>query len=120
MHTLDATNTNRAFFAKDEALSSAFSSPIADFRDMPMGSVQVVWQGAAGTTGAFTLHASNFPEISTFDDNAIPCSEIIIDKEAGSHLWVYERLAFRYMQLRYTPNGETTGVFSAIALGKKS
>lgn len=117
-----ATNTHRLFaIPENTAMSGNHESHVIDFKDMPLGSVQVVWTGSDSTAGEFKLYASNFSEANTFtEDNAIPLSEFVVTTAAGSKLWSYERLAFRYMMLKWIANGTSTGTMKAIALGKKT
>jgi hypothetical protein len=115
-----ATNVNRTYAAKGQSLAAPFSSDIIDFMDMPMGSIQLDWLGAVGTGGSFKIFASNLPRDDAFDKNEIDCSEMLIDAAAGAPIWIRDRLAFRYAQVRYTPNGTTGGTVDILALGKKT
>lgn len=119
---LAATNCNRTYIAKDLSLAADFHSKIADFRDMPMGSIQVLWRNVTGTLdGEISLHCSNLPEDdSFFDGGDIDGGIIPIDSASGSRMWLRDRLAFRYLQARFTKNGITGGTVDIIALGKKS
>lgn len=116
------TNTNRVYIIPENTgMHQDVESAVIDFRDMPLGSVQVVWIGANSTAGEFKLYASNFSEADTFtEDNVIPLSDFVVTTLNGSKLWSYERLAFRYMMLKWAANGTTTGIMKAIALGKKT
>jgi hypothetical protein len=116
------TNTHRVFIiAEATAMAADVESVVIDFRDMPLGSVQVVWENADSTDGEFKLYASNFSEANTFtEDNAIPLSDFVVTSPSGSKLWSYERLAFRYMMLKWKSNGTSTGTMKAIAIGKKT
>jgi hypothetical protein len=121
--TLAATNCNRVFAAKAQSLAVDFVSEVIDFRDMPMGSVQARWVGVTGAlTGAFTVLASNFPEVDSFDLEGcrIDGAEWTLHAVAGSRLWLRDRLAFRYALVAYKANGTTGGSVDLIALGKKS
>lgn len=123
MALIDATNCHRAYAADGVSLGADFVSHIIDFRDMPMGSIQIVWQGAGGAMdGEFTIHASNLPEESSFDEDGcvIECSEMTLGKASGSRIWIRDRLAFRYALVRYKANGTVGGTVEVIALGKKS
>lgn len=122
MSIIDTTNCHRAYITKDVAMNAVHKSHIADFRDMPMGSVQVVWTGAAGTSidGSVQFYGSNLPEEWTFDDNPLECAEILVAATQGAKLWIRERIGFRYLQARYTPGNIVAGSLSIIALGKKS
>jgi hypothetical protein len=116
-----ATDCNRAFAAKGFSLGADFRSHIVDFKDMPMGSIQLLWSGAAGTLdGKFEIFASNIPEDPWFDDNPIDGAVMPVDAPNGGGMWLRDRLAFRYAQVRYTAGGTTAGVVDIVALGKKS
>lgn len=119
---LSAVNCNRTYIAKDIPLASNFSSKIADFRDMPMGSVQIVWRNVTGTfDGQVTLFASNLPEDdSYFDGGEIDGGVMTVASANGNSIWLRERLAFRYLQARFVKNGITGGTIDIIALGKKT
>ncbi len=119
---LNATNCNRTYIAKDVSLASNFFSKIADFKDMPMGSIQVVWKNVTGTLdGQITLYSSNLPEDdSFFDGGEIDGAVIPVDSANGNRMWLRERLAFRYLQARFVKNGVTGGTVDIIALGKKT
>lgn len=121
--TVNATNCHRAYAATAKPMGADFESAVIDFQDMPMGSIQVVWQGAqAPFTGVFTIYASNYPDPSSFDEEGckIDCSELDVTKTAGSLLWIRDRLAFRYALVRYRSNLQVGGTADIIALGKKS
>jgi len=118
---VEATNCNRTYAAKAKSLAAAFKSDIIDFKDMPMGSVHIFWRDVTGTlTGEFKLYASNIPEDAAFDDNPIDGAVIVMHNSLGSRLWIRDRLAFRYAQVRYEPNGTTGGDCDIVAIGKKS
>lgn len=119
---LDATNCNRTYIAKNVPLTSNFNSKIADFRDMPMGSVQLVWKNVTGTLdGKVVLYASNLHEDdSFFDGGEIDGAIMPVDSANGNRMWIRDRLSFRYLQARFTQNGITGGTLDIIALGKKS
>jgi hypothetical protein len=117
-----ATNCNRTYIAKDKSLGSNFYSSIADFKDMPMGSIQVVWSDVVGTfDGQIVLYCSNLHESdSLFDGGEIDGAIIPINSENGNCMWLRDRLAFRYLQARFTKNGIVSGTVDIIAYGKKS
>ncbi len=119
---LNTTNCNRTYIAKDIALTSSFYSKIADFKDMPMGSIQIFWRSVTGTLdGQITLYASNLHEDDTFfDGGELDGAVIPITSANGNRIWLRERLAFRYLQARFVPNGITGGTVDIVALGKKS
>lgn len=101
-------------------MALAFNSEVIDFKDMPMGSVQIRWTGATGVlNGTFKVHASNFPEDATFDGNDLAPS-FPLDASTGSPIWIRERIGFRYAQVRFTPGGVTGGLCDIVAIGKKS
>ena len=122
MAILNTTNCNRTYLAKDQPLTADFSSNIADFKDMPMGSVQLVWKDVTGTLdGQAILYASNLHEDTAFfDGGEIDGAAINIDSANGNQIWLRDRLAFRYLQVRFTKNGITGGTMDIVALGKKS
>jgi hypothetical protein len=116
-----ATAVNRIYLAQGLSLGSDFRSDIADFRDMPMGAVQIVWTGATGTLdGRMQFHASLLPEESTFDGCEIDDGFWILDEASSARLWIRQSLGFRFLQARYTANGCTGGTIDIIAHGKKS
>lgn len=117
-----ATNTHRVFIIPvNTSMAADIDSHVIDFKDMPLGSVQVVWENCNSVIGEFKLYASNFSEVETFtEDNSIPLSEYTVTAAGGSKLWSYERLAFRYMMLKWKANGTTAGSMKSIALGKKT
>lgn len=119
---VEATNCHRAYAAKDQSLAANFHSSIIDFKDMPMGSIQMIWTGITGTPGgAFAIFASNLPDDSSFDDGEIDaCAALTVHAASGSRIWIRDRLAFRYAQVRWTKAGELGGTVSIVALGKKS
>jgi hypothetical protein len=123
MHTVEATNCNRSFAAKDQALASSFNSLVIDFKDMPLGSIQFIWSGIIGTIdGTFKIYASNRPEVATFDPDGteIDGSSFVPHNASGSRIWIRDRIGFRYALVRWTPNGVTAGTVDIIAMGKKS
>jgi hypothetical protein len=91
---IEATNCNRTVLAAAQPMTAAFNSAIADFKDMPLGAVQVLWTGAADGPGQFRLYASLVPIESAFDDNEIPLSALEVDQETGTHLWTLDVRAF--------------------------
>jgi len=96
---------------------------VIDFKDMPMGVIQLIWSGGTGALdGAARIYASAVPDLVGFDLDGtyVDCSEMTTDKAAGSKIWIRDRLSFRYALVRYTANGMTGGVVDIIALGKKS
>lgn len=118
--TVEATNCHRAYAAKGQSLAGSFSSSIIDFKDMPMGSVQIKWTGATGTlNGTFKVYASNLPEDATFDGNDLKPS-FPLDAASGAPIWIRERLGFRYAQIRFFAGGVSGGTCDIIAIGKKS
>ena len=115
------TATNRIYLAKDVSLASDFYSDIADFRDMPMGAVQIVWTGATGTLdGLMKFHASLLPYEPTFDGCEIDDGFWVINEASSARLWIRQSLGFRFLQARYTANGCTSGTMDIIAHGKKT
>jgi hypothetical protein len=118
---VEATNCNRTYAAKAKSLAVGFSSDIIDFKDMPMGSIHVFWRSVTGAfDGEFKIYASNIPDDAAFTDNEIDGAVIVIHNANGSRLWIRDRLAFRYAQVRYVPNGVTAGEVDLVAIGKKS
>lgn len=119
---LRATNCNRTYLAKGISLANNFSSDIADFADMPMGSVQLIWRNVTGTpNGIVTLYCSNLPEEEWFfDGGEINGAVYNINSAQGGNIWLRERLAFRYLQARYVKNGIAGGTLDIVALGKKT
>lgn len=89
---------------------------------MPTGSVQIVWKNVTGIlNGTFTLYASNLHEDdSFFDGGEIDGAIIPIAGVNGNRIWLRDRLAFRYLQVRFVANGVTGGTVDIIALGKKT
>lgn len=119
---LEAVNCNRTYIAKNVRLNASFNSKIADFKDMPMGSVQIIWRGVTGVfNGEIKLFASILPEDdSLFDGGEIDGAVLPISSANGNQLWVRERLGFRFLQARFTPNSISDGFIDIVALGKKS
>lgn len=119
---LDTTNCNRTYLEIGKPASADFYSKIADFRDMPMGSVQVVWRNLTGSfDGEIRLYASNLPEDdSFFDGGEIDGAIIPINSASGNRMWIRDRLGFRYLQARFVKNGITGGEIDIVGLGKKS
>lgn len=122
MALIDATNCHRAYAADGVSLGADFVSHIIDFRDMPMGSIQMLWSGAVALSGTFRIYSSNIPEVSAFDPagTELENSSFALHAASGSRMWIRHRLAFRYALVRYTANGETGGTVDIVALGKKS
>lgn len=116
------TNCNRSYAEKDKSLSADFVSNIVDFKDMPMGSVQLVWRNVTGVlTGEVKLYGSILHEDpSLFDGGEIDGAVFSIGTANGNQLWSRDRLAFRYLQARYSKGGITGGTIDIVALGKKS
>ena len=86
-----------------------------------MGSVQIIWSGITGTPNGFIkLFASNIPNDAAFDGCEIDGAIFSLNQTSGSRIWIRDRLAFRYLQARFTKVGITGGSIDIIALGKKS
>lgn len=121
---VEATNCHRAYAAQGQALDGNFESKVIDFKDMPMGSIQVSWSGIVGTfsDAAFKIYASNLPEVSSFDPDGteIDGATIIPHAAAGSRIWIRDRLSFRYALIRFTKGSISAGQCDIVALGKKS
>lgn len=120
---VEATNCNRTYAAKGRSLASDFTSDVIDFKDMPMGSVQILWDGIVGALdGTWKIYCSNLPDISSFDaaGTLIDGAEITPHGASGARMWLRDRLGFRYALLRWTAGSVTAGNCDIIALGKKS
>jgi hypothetical protein len=87
-----------------------------------MGIVHVFWSGLTALDGVFTLYASSVPDLSSFDltGTRIDGAEIKPHASAGSRIWIRDRLAFRYLLVRWEHGTNTAGFGTVIALGKKS
>jgi hypothetical protein len=121
---VEATNCHRGYAASSVSLAADFASAVVDFKDMPMGIVQCLWTGAAGAAldGTFRLYASALPDLDSFDPDGteIEGAAIVIHNANGARAWLRDRLAFRYLLIRYFKGSMTAGVVDIVALGKKS
>lgn len=120
---IEATNVNRSYAAKGQALAANFESLVIDFKDMPMAAIHAIWAGVTGVLdGQFKIYASNFPEVTSFDldGTQIDGGEFVLHNANGSRIWIRDRLSFRYALIRYTANGVTGGTVDIVAIGKKS
>lgn len=100
-------------------LAADYQSEVLFFRDCNMASIHVVYQGVNATTGIFVVHGGLSPTPSDMDDNDIDYSDFTVPKAAGSHLWEYTALTWKYGQLRWKANSVSAGTAKILACGKK-
>lgn len=105
-----------------KSLALDFHSQVIDFKDMSSGSVQMTWVGTDSITGTFKVYGSNSETDGTFDLNEVSDADIVVSTGSGSRIWrsVANNLSFRYVQVRWTGNGTTTGSVDITAIGKRS
>lgn len=116
---IEACNSSITLVAKALPLNADFTSPIIDFRDSSHAAIQAIWTPTDSTDGVFVIHGSLLRLPSSFDDNDVDNSNFIITSGVTSHLWIYKKMSFRYMQLRWKANATTTGTVDIYAMGKK-
>lgn len=116
---IESCNSSIVRVANQLSLGADFVSSVIDFRDSSHCSIQVVWSGVDLYTGSFKLYGSLLRDESSFTDNDIDHSLYVIESGKTSKMWIYDRLSFRYVQLRWTKNTTTTGTVDLWAQGKK-
>jgi hypothetical protein len=119
MSVKPCANVNRTVIKEvsPNNMASDFTSDIIDFRDMKVGSLQVLWEGANQTDGYFQVFTSDFSEPDTFDDMDGSREDVLTAK--NSRVFNLGVLGFRYALVKWFHGSVTTGKCQIVAVGKK-
>jgi hypothetical protein len=104
-------------------MNADFISDVIDFKEMVVGSIQVMWDGNNADDATIVVEATNFVEHeNSFDE--IDCSEVTLDDDGSkaqrkTKLFNLGIIGWRYARVKYFHGSNTTGSISVWALGKK-
>ena len=112
-------NTDQSYLY-DGDLTSDFKSDVADFREMTMGFVQVIYKDTDIYDGEFQLYVSNIYCNDGDDSMFAKYGEaILMDTTCGSVGWNLTKIGYRFGQVRFLKNNVFEGSCKIIARGKK-
>jgi hypothetical protein len=117
MEVKAVSNLNRTNISTSN-LTADFVSDVIDFRDMPIGSLQAVWNGANAADGYFEVYSSNFRELATFDN--VRGSKEEVKVADGSRVWNLGLIGFRSALVKWIHGSNTAGTCLVVAMGKKT
>ena len=104
--------------ASPKPATADFNSDVGDFQDSTVGFIQATYSSLTVFSGCFELFVSIICDPTTLV--LLPNSKQCADAKCPAVGYHLTQIGFRFFQLRYTANGETTGTIDRIvAVGKK-
>lgn len=98
--------------------ADAASAPIEILATFAQGSMQATWSGVSVFVGTLNIQTSN-DQIHWNDVKGGALVTAIMDSAADTQIFSLKRISEKYLRLKYTANGNTTGALNYIFIASE-